>query len=174
MRSRIVIEAVLISVVVAIVLLSLRLNEIAPSVVRFFTGRSFDPATIHLEGEFVESNLGAAQEPDGSITLRMIAQQYVFVPRCVRVPANVPIHLRITSADAVHKLTVDDNDVEVVTGPGSVSHAELRFARPGTYGMPCHHYCGAGHYAMKGELVVVPADVFGKIPREQRVSCATP
>src|SRR5579864_6567771 len=90
MRSRIVIEAVLISVVVAIVLLSLRLNEIAPSVVRFFTGRSFDPATIHLEGEFVESNLGAAQEPDGSITVRMIAQQYVFVPRCVRVPANVP------------------------------------------------------------------------------------
>ena len=32
-----------------------------------------DPTTLHLEGEFVESNLGTAVEPDRSVTVRMIA-----------------------------------------------------------------------------------------------------
>jgi hypothetical protein len=34
-----------------------------------------DPTTLHLKGEFVESNLGAATEPDGSVTVRILAQQ---------------------------------------------------------------------------------------------------
>ena len=35
-----------------------------------------DPSTLHLGGEFVESNLGSAVEPDGSVTVRVIGQQY--------------------------------------------------------------------------------------------------
>ncbi len=58
-----------------------------------------DPTTLHLHGEFVESNLGTAVEPDGSVTVRMIAEQYDFVPRCIRVPAGTPVKFRITSAD---------------------------------------------------------------------------
>lgn len=39
-----------------------------------------DPTTLHLHGEFVESNLGTAAEPDGSVTVRLIAEQYELVP----------------------------------------------------------------------------------------------
>ena len=57
-----------------------------------------DPTTLHLQGEFVESNLGTAVEPDGSVTVRLIAEQYNFVPRCVQVPVGtageVPSHQR--------------------------------------------------------------------------------
>ena len=42
-----------------------------------------DPVTLHLQGEFVESNLGTALELDG-VTVRLIAQQYSFVPNCVK------------------------------------------------------------------------------------------
>jgi hypothetical protein len=35
----------------------------------------------------------------------MIAQQFVFVPQCIVVPAGVPITFRITSADVVHMLS---------------------------------------------------------------------
>ena len=49
------------------------------------------PQTLHLGGEFVESKLGTAIEPDGSATVRLIAQQYDFVPYCVRVPAGTPV-----------------------------------------------------------------------------------
>jgi len=58
-----------------------------------------EPQTLHLGGEFVESNLGTAIEPDGSATVRLIAQQYDFVPNCVRVPAGTPVKFRLTSAD---------------------------------------------------------------------------
>ncbi len=61
-----------------------------------------DPQTLHLRGEFVESNLGTTIEPDGSVTVRVIAEQYDFVPRCIRVPAGAPVKFRLTSADVVH------------------------------------------------------------------------
>jgi hypothetical protein len=61
-----------------------------------------EPLTLHLGGEFVESNLGTTIEPDGSPTVRLIAQQYDFVPHCVRVPADTPVKFRLTSADVVH------------------------------------------------------------------------
>jgi cytochrome c oxidase subunit 2 len=34
---------------------------------------TIDPVTLHLGGEFAESNLGTAVEPDGSVTVRLIA-----------------------------------------------------------------------------------------------------
>ena len=36
-----------------------------------------EPTTLHLQGEFVESNLGTAIEPDGSVTVRLIAEQLI-------------------------------------------------------------------------------------------------
>ena len=36
---------------------------------------TIDPATLHLQGEFVESNLGSAVEPDGSVTVRIMAKE---------------------------------------------------------------------------------------------------
>jgi cytochrome c oxidase subunit II len=39
------------------------------------------PETLHVSGEFVESNLGSALEQDGSVTVRIVAQQYSFTPQ---------------------------------------------------------------------------------------------
>jgi cytochrome c oxidase subunit II len=52
---------------------------------------TINAGTLHLEGEFVESNLGSASEPDGSITVRIIAEQYTFVPHCAVVPTSTPV-----------------------------------------------------------------------------------
>ena len=105
-----------------------------------------DPLTLHLHGEFVESNLGTAAEPDGSVTVRIVAEQYDFVPHCVRVPANTPVKFRITSADAVHGFLPATN-VNTMVVPGFVRTAhELRCG--GEYAMPCNEFCGLGHQAM--------------------------
>ena len=37
---------------------------------------TIDPSRLQLSGEFVEDNLGSAVEPDGSVVVRFIAQQY--------------------------------------------------------------------------------------------------
>ncbi len=37
-----------------------------------------DPRTLHLSGEFIESNLGSEIQSDGSVIVRAIGQQYSF------------------------------------------------------------------------------------------------
>jgi hypothetical protein len=45
-----------------------------------------DPKALHLSGEFAEQNLGTTVDSAGSITVRVVATQFMFVPRCVTVP----------------------------------------------------------------------------------------
>jgi cytochrome c oxidase subunit 2 len=47
-----------------------------------------DPKALHLSGEFSEHNLGTSVGSDGSVTVRAIATQFMFVPQCIAVPAN--------------------------------------------------------------------------------------
>lgn len=131
-----------------------------------------DPLSLHLAGEFVENNLGTERDADGSVTVRMIAQQYLFIPHCILVPAGVPVHLRITSADAVHSLAFNGTEYLVKVSPGTVSEAELQFPNPGEYKTACREFCGAGHYAMRSELKVVPREQFPALSPEERGNCA--
>jgi cytochrome c oxidase subunit 2 len=131
-----------------------------------------DPLTLHLGGEFVESNLGTAIEPDGSATVRLIAQQYDFVPHCVRVPADTPVKFRLTSADVVHGFLLPDTNVNTMVVPGFVAEVRTRFDQPGDYEMPCHEFCGLGHHAMWTRVSVVPKDRFATQGLLERTRCA--
>jgi cytochrome c oxidase subunit 2 len=150
-----------------------RYYQIDEPLLRFLRGsRHVDASSLHLAGEFIENNLGTQQEPDGSITVRMIAQQYLFIPHCILVPAGVPVRLRITSADAVHSLTFNDTDYAVKVLPGTITEAELQFSRAGVYKTTCREFCGAGHYAMRSEMKVVPQDQFPALRPDERGNCA--
>ncbi len=157
---------------ITLILIAVRFPYMVDVPVLKFLGRGrIDPATLHLNGEFVESNLGSAEQPDGSVVVRMIAQQYVFVPQCVLVPAGVPIRVRMVSADAAHALTVEGTSYTVKVVPGSVTEQNLEFPQTGEYAMPCHEFCGAGHYAMRAHLKVVPQDQFRRLRPGERVNC---
>ena len=130
-----------------------------------------DPTTLQLHGEFVESNLGTAVEPDGTVTVRMIAQQYEFVPACVRVPAGVPVKFRLTSADVIHGFLLPDTNVNTMVVPGFVSEVRTSFAEPREYAMPCHEFCGLGHHAMWAHVSVVPVERFAGLTPIERTRC---
>jgi cytochrome c oxidase subunit II len=131
-----------------------------------------DPVTLHLQGEFVESNLGTALELDGA-TVRMIAQQYSWVPNCVKVPAGTPVKFRLTSADVIHGFIVGDTNVNTMVVPGFVSEVRTSFAIPGDYRMPCDEFCGLGHQGMWARVVVVLKEQFPRLTPEQRTSCVS-
>ena len=160
--------------VLAFALLATRVNEVDLPVLKALRGKNWvDPQRLHLYGEFVESNLGSAQEPDGSVTVRMIAEQFLFVPRCVLVPAGMPVRLRITSADVEHKFSVEGINYQAEATPGVVIETTLNFPKPGTYEVPCREFCGAGHYAMRSEVLAVPRDQFRNLRPDERVTCAS-
>ena len=150
-----------------------RYYQIDVPLIRFLKGPlAVDPLSLHLAGEFMESNLGTEQGGDGSVTVRMIAQQYLFIPHCILVPAGVPVHLRITSADAVHSLNFIGTKYNVKVLPGTISEAQLQFPNAGEFKTACTEFCGAGHYAMRSRLKVVPRDQFPLLRAGERGTCA--
>jgi cytochrome c oxidase subunit II len=134
---------------------------------------TINPATLHLQGEFVESNLGSAVESDGSITVRIIAEQYMFVPQCAVVPTSTPIRFRLTSADVTHGFFVQSTNTNAMVVPGYITNVSTSFERPGNYEMPCDEFCGFGHHAMAARVVVLPKDQFKKLPPDERINCGT-
>src|ERR1700751_2007210 len=99
-----------------------------------------DPRTLHLGGEFIESNLGSALEPDGSVTVRAIGQQYSFTPSCIVVPTDTAVTFRATSADVVHGFLIDGTNINLMLVPGYVSSLNARFETAGVRLMPCHEF----------------------------------
>ncbi|WCM20288.1 cytochrome C oxidase subunit II [Paraburkholderia bryophila] len=135
---------------------------------------TIDPSRLQLSGEFVEDNLGSAVEPDGSVVVRFIAQQYSFTPQCLLVPADTPITIRTTSADVVHGLLVTDTNINTMVVPGYVSTMNTRFDTPGDHTMPCHEFCGFGHQTMWAHVKVIDKATFlAQARQSRRLSCVS-
>ena len=133
---------------------------------------TIDPRMLHVAGEFTEGNLGSAVEPDGSVTVRVIGQQYSFTPQCILVPADTPITLRATSADTLHGFIVERTNLNLMLVPGYVASFTTRFARPMERAVPCHEFCGVGHQGMWGRIKVIDRAAFEKLSLTQgRLSC---
>ncbi len=132
-----------------------------------------DPRTLHLAGEFIESNLGSAVQPDGSVLVRAIGQQYSFTPQCILVPTETPVTFRATSADVVHGFLIDGTTVNAMLVPGYISTISTRFETTGERHMPCHEFCGNGHGGMWGNIKVINKAAFLKLAENRRrLSCA--
>ena len=130
-----------------------------------------DPKTLHLSGEFAEQNLGTTVGADGSVTVRVIATQFMFVPRCIAVPHGRPVTLRFAAPDVIHGLLITGTNVNTMVVPGFVAQVYTTFTSTGDLLMPCHEYCGLGHSEMWANVQVVPDSEF-KPDRDGRVSCA--
>ena len=117
-----------------------------------------DPTSLHREGEFVEANLGSIENPDGSITVRIVATQFAFLPRCVPVPVNRRVVFRFATPDVIHGLLISGTNVNTMVVPGYVSQVNTVFPEPGDRFVPCHEYCGIGHGGMWSIVRVVSVE----------------
>ncbi|QNK72760.1 cytochrome C oxidase subunit II [Variovorax sp. PAMC28562] len=131
-----------------------------------------NPSTLHIAGEFVESNLGTAVEKDGGVVVRLIGQQYSFTPQCIVVPEGMSVTFRATSADVIHGFIVGKSNVNTMLVPGFVTTFTTTFTEKGEKLMPCHEFCGAGHEGMWGRVQVVERNEFlARAAASERVSC---
>jgi len=131
-----------------------------------------DATRLHLAGEFMEANLGTALQADGSAIVRVLAQQYSFVPACIVVPAETRVVFRVTSPDVVHGFLIAGTNVNSMVVPGFVAEVRARFEKPGEHLMPCHEYCSVGHEGMWARVKVVDRREFARTYGGQaRASC---
>ena len=110
-------------------------------------------------------------DADGSVTVRVIATQFMFVPRCIAVPRGRPVTLRFTTPDVIHGILITGTNVNTMVVPGFVSQVHTEFTRTGDLLMPCHEYCGLGHSEMWATVQVMPENEF-RPEQDGRVSCA--
>jgi len=127
-----------------------------------------DPRTLHVSGEFIESNLGSAVEPDGSVTVRAVAQQYSFTPGCILLPTDTMVRFRMTSADVIHGFLVADTNINLMLVPGYISTINARFKTPGERLMPCHEFCGVGHAGMWARVKIIDRATFARMAADHR------
>lgn len=136
---------------------------------------TIDSTSLHQGGEFSEPNLGTVIAPDGSAVVRVVAQQYAFVPSCIIVPAGKPITIRLASADVVHGFLVQGTNVNAMVVPGYVTTVRTTFTDSGERLMPCHEFCGVGHQAMWARVRVVEPSSFpsDSSNKQKAVNCAS-
>jgi len=162
-----IVGAIIAVIVVMMVVTGLHWASMPPSRVE-----TIDARTLHLRGEFVETNLGTTLSPDGKVTVRVVAQQYSFVPQCLVVPEGMPVTFRATATDVIHGFVVGTTNANTMVVPGFVATFTTTFPKSGEHLMPCHEYCGTGHEAMWARVQVLPADEFmAKAKPGERLSC---
>lgn len=116
---------------------------------------TIDSSRLHLTEEFAEDNLGVKENPDGSMTVTMVAARYGFYPPVIEVPTNTPVTFRVASADVLHGFHVPYTNAATMVVPGYVSEVTTSFPRAGKYSFLCNEYCGLGHDSMWSRLIVV-------------------
>jgi cytochrome c oxidase subunit 2 len=164
--------AIIVGVIIAVLVLMMIVTGVHWASMPPSRVETIDPRTVHLQGEFVEANLGTALGADGKVTVRLVAQQYSFTPQCLVVPADMPVTFRATTTDAIHGFVVGTTNANTMLVPGFVATFTTTFHKTGEQLMPCHEYCGTGHEAMWAHVQVLPADEFlAKARGGERVSC---
>lgn len=116
---------------------------------------TIDPKAVWADARFVER--GVVPNADGGVTVTGIAMMFAFQPGEIRVPAGKPVRFRFTSADVVHGFQIVGTNGNTMVVPGYVSQFTTVFEQPGEYLIVCNEYCGLGHHAMMGKLIVKAA-----------------
>jgi cytochrome c oxidase subunit 2 len=152
-RWAIVVGLIIAALIAMMVFTGLQWAAMPPSRVE-----TIDPRTLHVSGEFIESNLGTSLGADGKVVVRV----------------DVPVTFRGTSSDVIHGFVVGRTNANAMLIPGFVATFTTTFHKTGEQLMPCHEYCGTGHEAMWARVQVIPAnDFLAKAAQGKRVSCVS-
>lgn len=168
-RWMIVVAAIIVVLILTMIVTGVHWAAMPPSRVE-----TVDPRTLHVSGEFVESNLGSSIGADGKVVVRLIAQQYSFEPQCIVVPAEMPVTFRGTSTDAIHGFVIGSTNANVMLVPGFVATFTTTFEQVGEHLMPCHEYCGTGHAAMWAHVQVIAPEAFlARVSGGRKATCVS-
>ncbi|MFZ2171975.1 MAG: cytochrome C oxidase subunit II [Methylococcaceae bacterium] len=120
-----------------------------------------DSASLHLNKEFAEDNLGVQVDDKGNITVKMVAGRYSFFPKHIDVPAETPLTFRWVSMDVLHGVHIPMTNMSTMIVPGYVAEITTSFPKPGEYPVLCNEYCGLGHNHMWSNISVIAKEDWG-------------
>lgn len=111
-----------------------------------------DPQTLTETAPFDEP--GIKEVAPGRYQATIVARMWRFEPSEIRVPAGSTVEFVISTKDVIHGFWIGNTNVNAMVLPGEVTVVEHTFDEPGEYTVMCHEYCGLGHQAMSGKIIV--------------------
>ena len=115
-----------------------------------------DPKTVATDPSSPWSKPGLRELAPGKYEAYILAQTWLFNPREITVPVGSTVTFYVTSKDVQHGFKIQDTNINMQIVPGYVSTLTHVFDKPGEYPFICTEYCGSGHAAMFGKIIVEP------------------
>ncbi len=139
--------AIPVSVITAVIITAFAVGIRVPDI----SGR-IAPSAINNTAPFNEP--GIKELAPGRYEVAVIAQTFLYTPNEIEIPAGSDVTFIVTSRDVIHGFKVVGTAVNMMVVPGQISKITAHFPTAGEYLIVCHEYCGAGHHAMFGKLIV--------------------
>ena len=102
-----------------------------------------------------ETSDGIVEAPPGEM-VPIVAQQFGFMPRELRLQTGETYELEVVSKDVIHGFSLQQGagSLNAVLVPGTPTRITLTPMQPGEFLLLCNEYCGLGHQVMSGRIVV--------------------
>ena len=91
---------------------------------------------------------------NGIRVINVKAFRFDFEPNQITVNKGEKVKLIVTSTDVTHGFAMPDYDINVPLPAGKQTIIEFTADKQGTFQFFCSVYCGTGHSAMRGTLIV--------------------
>lgn len=91
---------------------------------------------------------------DSTYQVFMVAKMWSFQPEKIYIPVGSTVDFFLTSLDVVHGFNIAEKNINLMAVYGGIGKSTVTFEKPGIYKIVCHEYCGVGHQAMQGEVIV--------------------
>jgi cytochrome c oxidase subunit 2 len=117
------------------------------------------------------AQLRGLNAPPGAMEVHVVAKQWMWKIQhpngareidALHVPVGVPVRLVMTSQDAIHSFYVPAFRIKQDVLPGRYTEEWFKATRPGVYSLFCAEYCGTDHSLMKGQVVVMTPEAYGR------------
>lgn len=123
-----------------------------------------EPSDVYVPGStevFSAPPPGPLEEPPGVTRIApgqyrvvLVAYNWEFEPKEIRVPAGSEAHFVMRSGQDYHGFALIGTPITVPLVANAVTEATHVFDEPGEYLWVCSEYCGAGHATMQGKVIV--------------------
>jgi cytochrome c oxidase subunit 2 len=110
------------------------------------------PECLPYDKAYLEPKV--TQLDDKTYQVYAVAQMWQFLPAKIYIPVGSEVDFFITSKDVVHGFNIAEKNVNLMAVYGNLNKTTVKFDKPGVYKITCHEYCGVGHQAMQGEVIV--------------------
>lgn len=104
--------------------------------------------------QFVAVPPGLDRQKVPTRTVEMTAERFRFIPDTIRVKAGTLVEIDLKSVNGTHGFELGAFGIDETLSEGESKTIEFFAKEEGQYTFRCSHFCGIGHFGMKGIIIV--------------------